>query len=314
VNVAAGAAPLAGATEAAIATQGLTKRYGSLLAVDHLDLRVDRNEIFGFLGPNGAGKTTTMRMLLGLVRPTAGTVRVLGMDLTTSLPQILARTGSIIENPTFYPFLSGRDNLKLVAGLTEAPPERVAAVLDLVDLQGAAHRRFKTYSLGMKQRLAVAAAVLNSPDLLILDEPANGLDPAGIVDMRDLMKRLKSEGHTVLISSHVLHEIEQICDRIVILASGKIVVQGAVATLLNAGGGIEVRVSRTEEAQTLLGAEDWIGTVDRQGDRLMIEAPQDRAADVNAVLARQGIYASEIRARELSLEQYFLDVTGGSER
>jgi ABC-2 type transport system ATP-binding protein len=298
----------------AIETHGLTKRYGEVIAVQQLDLRVEHGEIFGFLGPNGAGKTTTMRMLLGLVRPTSGEARVLGMNIATEMPAILRRTGSVIENPTFYPYLSGRDNLRAFAKLAGIDRARIDPVLKLIDLTGAADRRFSGYSLGMKQRLAVGAALLGSPDLLILDEPANGLDPAGIVEMRDLVRSLKSYGHTVLISSHVLHEIEQICDRIVILASGKIVVQGAVATLLNAGGGIEVRVSRTEEAQTLLRAEDWIGTVDRQGDRLMIEAPQDRAADVNAVLARQGIYASEIRARELSLEQYFLDVTGGSER
>jgi ABC-2 type transport system ATP-binding protein len=235
---------------------------------------------------------------------------MLGMNIATDLPAILARTGSIIENPTFYPFLSGRDNLCLVASITGAPPGRVTEVLDLVELTPAVGRRFKTYSLGMKQRLAVAAAILNSPDLLILDEPANGLDPAGIVEMRDLMRRLKAEGHTVLISSHVLHEIEQICDRIVILNRGKVVVQGRVGALLGAGGRIEIRVGRTEEAERLLAAEPWVESVERQGDRLLVAAPHERAADLNAVLARQEIYASEIRPQELSLEQYFLDVTG----
>jgi ABC-2 type transport system ATP-binding protein len=295
----------------AIVTEGLTKTYGRIVAVDHLDLRVEHNEIFGFLGPNGAGKTTTMRMLLGLVRPTSGAAHMLGMNIATHLPAILARTGSIIENPTFYPFLSGRDNLRLVADITGSPPGRVEEVLDLVDLTAAAGRRFKTYSLGMKQRLAVAAAILNSPDLLILDEPANGLDPAGIVEMRDLMRRLKAEGHTVLISSHVLHEIEQICDRIAILNRGKVVVQGRVGALLGAGARIEIRVSRTEEAERLLAAEPWVESVEREGDRLFVAAPQARAADLNAALARQEIYASEIRPQELSLEQYFLDVTGG---
>jgi ABC-2 type transport system ATP-binding protein len=296
----------------AIVTEGLTKTYGHIVAVDHLDLCVEYNEIFGFLGPNGAGKTTTMRMLLGLVRPTSGGAHMLGMNTATDLPAILARTGSIIENPTFYPFLSGRDNLRLVAGITGAPPGRVSEVLDLVDLTSAAGRRFKTYSLGMKQRLAVAAAILNSPDLLILDEPANGLDPAGIVEMRDLMRRLKAEGHTVLISSHVLHEIEQICDRIAILNRGEIVVQGRVGALLGAGGRIEIRVGRTEEAERLLAAEPWVESVEREGDRLFVAAPLDRAADLNAVLARREIFASEIRPQELSLEQYFLDVTAGA--
>jgi ABC-2 type transport system ATP-binding protein len=279
------------------------------VAVDHLNLEVERGEIFGFLGPNGAGKTTTMRMLLGLVQPTTGSARMLGMDIEHDLPEILARTGSIIENPTFYPFLSGRDNLQVVAGLTGAPRDRIGAVLDLVDLTGAARRKFKTYSLGMKQRLAVAAALLNSPDLLILDEPANGLDPAGIVDMRSLMRRLKGEGHTVLISSHVLHEIEQICDRIVIMNHGKIVVQGEVGTLLNARSRIAVRVDRAGEAQALLNPVSWINAVSRSGDRLLVEAPLDRSAEINRLLAHEGLYAAEIRPHEESLERFFLDVT-----
>ncbi|HEX6508887.1 MAG TPA: ATP-binding cassette domain-containing protein, partial [Chloroflexota bacterium] len=175
-------APPTQAGEPAIETVGLTKTYGSVMAVDHLDLTVQRGEIFGFLGPNGAGKTTSMRMLLGLVRPTAGRARILGLDITTDLPAILASTGSVIENPTFYPYLSGRDNLRAFATLAEIPQRRIPAVLDLVDITGAANRKFSTYSLGMKQRLAVGAALLGSPELLILDEPANGLDPAGIVE------------------------------------------------------------------------------------------------------------------------------------
>ncbi|MGH2347279.1 MAG: ABC transporter ATP-binding protein, partial [Chloroflexota bacterium] len=186
---------------AAIETTGLTKSYAKMIAVDHLNLVVERGEIFGFLGPNGAGKTTTMRMLLGLVRPTSGKASVLGMSIDTHLPAILAKTGALIENPTFYPYLSGRDNLRAFARLGGIDEGGIAGILDLVDLTRAAGKRFSTYSLGMKQRLAVGAAMLHRPDLLILDEPANGLDPAGIVEMRDLMKQLKGEGHTVLISS-----------------------------------------------------------------------------------------------------------------
>jgi ABC-2 type transport system ATP-binding protein len=295
----------------AIETSGLTKTYGSLVAVDHLDLRVERGEIFGFLGPNGAGKTTTMRMLLGLVRPTSGSARMLGMDIATDLPAVLARTGSIIESPTFYPYLSGRDNLRMLARVTGTPDTRIPAILDLVDLTGAAKRKFKAYSLGMKQRLAVGAALLASPDLLLLDEPANGLDPAGIVEMRDLMKRLKGEGHTVLVSSHVLHEIEQVCDRIMILVRGRVAVQGSVRALLDRNRRIEIRIARPAEAETLLSALPWVDEVTRDGDRLMVAAPVERAAEVNEVLARRDLFASEIRAEEQSLEQYFLDVTGG---
>lgn len=296
----------------AIDMTGLTKSYGAVLAVDRLDLTIKRGEIFGFLGPNGAGKTTTMRMLLGLVKPTSGTASILGMDISTQLPEILQRTGSVIENPTFYPYLSGFDNLRAFATLSRIPNERVTAVLDLLDLTGAAGRKFSTYSLGMKQRLAVGAALLASPDLLILDEPANGLDPAGIVEMRDLIKRLKAQGHTVLISSHVLHEIEQICDRIVILSHGRVVVQGRVEDLLG-GSSLEIRVEPVDAAEQVLRALPWVGDVSRGDDFLFVKAPLERADELTRALAEQGMYLSRLRPRELSLEQYFLDVTGETE-
>jgi ABC-2 type transport system ATP-binding protein len=297
------------AATAAIQTEDLTKSYGRLVAVDHLSFEVQSREILGFLGPNGAGKTTTMRMLLGLVQPSSGSARILGMDIEQNLPQILSRTGSIIENPTFYPFLSGRDNLRVVAKLTGSGNQRIEAVLELADLTGSANRSFKTYSLGMKQRLAVAAALLGEPDLLILDEPGNGLDPAGIVEMRDLMRRLKAQGNAVLISSHVLHEIEQICDRIIILNHGKIVVQGKVDSLLNARSRIAVRIDRAGEAQALLKRVEWIEDVSRDGDLLLLTAPQERAAEINKLLADEALYAGEIRPEEESLERFFLDVT-----
>jgi ABC-2 type transport system ATP-binding protein len=295
----------------AIETSELTKTYGQLVAVDHLNLRVERAEIFGFLGPNGAGKTTTMRMLLGLVRPTSGEARILGMDIATQLPEILARTGSIIENPTFYPFASGRDNLRMVARLSGVSESRIPAILDLVDLSSAGNKKFKAYSLGMKQRLAVGAALLNEPEILILDEPANGLDPAGIVDMRELMKRLKDEGHTVLISSHVLHEIEQICDRILILNRGRVVVQGSVEALLGGRDLLEIRIERAEEAEAVLESVPWISDVTRDGDRLLVAAPLTRAADVTRILAERQLYVCGLRPQEQSLERYFLDVTSG---
>lgn len=297
------------ASDAALETSGLTKRYESVVGVDDLDLRVERGEIFGFLGPNGAGKTTTMRMLLGLVRPTSGSAKVLGMDIATQMPEILRRTGSVIENPTFYPYLSGRDNLRAFARLSGLDENLISPVLDLVDLTSASRRAFKTYSLGMKQRLAVAAALLGSPDLLILDEPANGLDPAGIVEMRDLVRRLKSQGHTVLISSHVLHEIEQICDRIAIMSSGHVVVQGRVADLL-AGQVLEVRVERATEAATVLANLPWVEHVEVVEQGLAVRAPSERSADITRVLAEHHLYLSRLQPREQSLEQYFLDVTG----
>ena len=308
----------------AITTTGLTKQYGptfgrfrtpidSLRAVDNLNITVERNEIFGFLGPNGAGKTTTMRMLLGLVNPTSGSATMLGMDVAHDLASILARTGSIIENPTFYPFLSGADNLRLVATISGAPPANVDTMLDLVDLTRDSGRAFKKYSLGMKQRLAVAASLLASPDLLILDEPANGLDPAGIVDMRNLMKRLKSEGKTVFISSHVLAEIEQICDRIAILDRGRVMAQGKVTDLLQAGTKVRIVVPNLDQAIEILSQLGWANDASAIDGAITVTAPLERSWELNKALADAGIYASEIGPVEASLEQYFLGVTKGGD-
>lgn len=295
----------------AIETTQLTKRYNSTVAVDHLDLRVEQGEIFGFLGPNGAGKTTTMRMLLGLIRPTSGSAHILGMEVATDLPAILARTGSMIEEPAFYPYLSGRDNLRAMARLSGISEDLVPGVLERVDLTGAANKHFKAYSMGMKQRLALGAALLTDPEILILDEPANGLDPAGIVEMRDLMKELKHEGRTVLISSHVLHEVEQICDRIAIVNGGRIVVQGRVEELLHHNDKVEIRIDQPLEAAEVLRTVPWIGHIDHFNDHILVSAPLERTAEINRLLADQGFYASVIKPREESLEHYFLEVTEG---
>jgi len=300
--------PTVGGGAPGIEILDLTKWYGHQVAVDHLNLTVERGEIFGFLGPNGAGKTTTMRMLLGLVRPTSGNARILGLDIASDLPAVLRRTGAIIETPTFYPYLSGRDNLRAMARLTRTPYGRVSEMLELVDLVSAASKRFRTYSLGMKQRLAVGAALLHRPDLLILDEPANGLDPAGIVAMRELMRRLKVAGQTVLISSHVLHEVEQICDRIAIMARGRIVVEGRVADLLGTDDLLEVRIDRIADAEQILRVVPWIASLVREGDCLVVGAPEGRATEITRLLAENGLYVSGVRPRELSLEHYFLDI------
>jgi ABC-2 type transport system ATP-binding protein len=302
----------------AITTSGLTKMYdswfrGGVKAVDNLSITVERGEIFGFLGPNGAGKTTTMRILLGLLAPTDGSATMLGMDVGSQLPAILARTGSIIENPTFYPFLSGRENLQLVQKLNQGQVDRVEEMLALVDLTGDATRNFKKYSLGMKQRLAVAASLLADPDLLILDEPANGLDPAGIVDMRNLMKRLKDAGKTVFISSHVLAEIEQICDRVAILDRGRVVVQGKMADLLGGDNQVEIAIGEVERAADILRRLDWVDAVAAQDGVLVVTAPSARSWELNKALAESGLYAAQIKPREATLEQYFLDVTRGAD-
>ncbi|HLJ69307.1 MAG TPA: ABC transporter ATP-binding protein [Chloroflexota bacterium] len=299
-------------SETAIETTDLTKHYGAIVAVDHLNLSVNRGEIFGFLGPNGSGKSTTMRMLLGLARPTAGRAQVFGLDVHTHLPEILRRTGALIENPTFYPFLSGRENLRVMGDLTGTPDSRVEVVLGLVDMQADADRPFSSYSLGMKQRIGVAGTLLTEPELLILDEPGNGLDPAGIVEMRTLMQQLRTAGHTVFVSSHVLHEIEQVCDRIAILNHGKVVAQGSVQELLGATDRVEIQVTPLEEAAAVLRALPWVSGVAVEGGALLVTVPIERSADLTRALGEHGMYPSVIRPRQESLERYFLELTGAA--
>ena len=215
---------------AVVEVRELTKRYGNgVVAVDQVSLGVRRGEVYGFLGPNGAGKTTTLRVLLGLVAPSAGHVRVLGRP--PGDPAALARIGSLVEGPAFYPYLSGRDNLRVLTRYAGVPERRVPEVLRTVDLADRGGDRFGTYSLGMKQRLGVAAALLKDPALVVLDEPTNGLDPAGMRDMRRLVRRLGAEGRTVLLSSHLLGEVQQVCDRVGIISGGRLIAESTVAEL-----------------------------------------------------------------------------------
>src|SRR5438094_7877035 len=237
----------------AVETRGLTKRYSTgVLAVNNLDLRVRAGEVYGFLGPNGAGKTTTLRLLSGLLHPTSGTAVVAGA--APGSPASLARMGAMVETPAFYPYLSGRDNLRVVARYAGVPKSRIEPVLKLVDLTDRARHKFKTYSTGMKQRLGVAAALLKGPDLLILDEPTSGLDPQGTMEMRALIKALKQGGRTVLLSSHLLNEVELTCDRVGVIAKGKLVAEGTVDELRARSGGssLLVRATPLDQAQRLL--------------------------------------------------------------
>jgi len=219
-----------------IETHELVKRYGEgIVAVDRLNMQVRRGEVYGFLGPNGAGKTTTLRMLLGLIRPTSGTALVLHIKPGT--PEGLARVGALIETPTFYPFLSGGDNLRVLARYAGIPETRIAAVLEEVGLTARAGDRFRTYSLGMKQRLGIAAALLKDPELLILDEPTNGMDPAGMAEMRTFIRNLGRGRRTVVLSSHLMSEVEQICDRVGVISKGRLVGEGTVEELRGRGSG-----------------------------------------------------------------------------
>lgn len=285
---------------------GLTKRYGDTLAVDGVDLTVRSGEVYGFLGPNGAGKTTTLRILTGLIAPTSGTVRVLGG--APGQAQVLARTGSMIESPAFYPYLSGLDNLRLLAEYAEVARARIHEVLALVDLTDRARDRFSTYSLGMKQRLGVAAALLKDPELVILDEPTNGLDPAGMRDMRRLIRELGADGRTVLLSSHLLGEVQQICDRVGIISEGKMVAEHNVEELRSQQE-LVIRAAPRESARSVLIEALGADTVHLYDDTLRVKVAPDRAAEVNRVLVQAGIAVSELRSTERALEDVFFELT-----
>jgi len=292
-----------------VETRGLTKRYGSrITAVRELDLTVERGEVYGFLGPNGAGKTTTLRMLLGLIRPTSGEARVL--DEEPGSPAGLEKIGALVESPAFYPYLSGRDNLRVMARYSGAPRSRIAEVLDQVELSGRAKDKFKKYSLGMKQRLGVAAALLKDPELLILDEPTNGLDPKGMADMRGLIRRLGKGDRTVLLSSHLLGEVEQICDRIGVINKGSLVAEGSIAELRGRQG-LLVRAEPVEEAARIAERLTGVEEVEVSDGALRLATDPDRAPEINAKLVSAGLRVSELHPAEQSLEELFLELTGG---
>jgi ABC-type multidrug transport system ATPase subunit len=291
----------------------LSKQYGQRLAVDNLNLEVHRGEIFGFLGPNGAGKTTTIRMALGLIAPTSGNVEILGQDVITQRARVLPRVGALVETPALYLYMSGRDNLRAVGSvLGGVPKARIDAVLELVGLSIRQKDRVRTYSLGMKQRLGVAMALLQDPDVLILDEPANGLDPAGIVEMRDLMHRLSAEGKTVFISSHLLTEVQQICTRVAIINLGKLVTESSIEDLTKGHGEFTVTLERAEQALALIQAQAWgkDAHFDSNG-ALITSVPSGRGRDLNLFLVNAGFAPDTITPSTQDLEQVFLRLTNG---
>jgi ABC-2 type transport system ATP-binding protein len=299
-----------------IEAEGLTKEYrrlrgGSTLALAGLDLAVPSGGVFGFLGPNGAGKTTTIRCVLGLVKPSRGRCRLLGADPRSDLAGVIGRVGSIVETPVFFPGMSGRKNLRLLARLQGIGSRAVDASLERVGLAGRAGDRVKTYSLGMKQRLGIAAALLKYPEVLILDEPANGLDPAGIKEVRELLRSLGAEGRTVFVSSHILSEVRQTCDRVAILARGRCVAVGAVDDVLRGGGRLIVGLDDLEAGrEALAGAGIPAALAD---GRLYVDLPPGDAARVSRVLADRGLYLSELRREEADLETVFLELTADPE-
>ncbi len=291
-----------------VETSGLGKRYGSITAVRDLNISVRRGEVYGFLGPNGAGKTTTLRMLLGLIKPSSGTAKVLGKE--PGSPLGLQGIGALVESPAFYPYLSGRDNLRVMARYCGVPHERVVEVLGQVELAGRSKDKFKKYSLGMKQRLGVAAALLKDPELLILDEPTNGLDPKGMADMRTLIRRVGHGERTVLLSSHLLGEVEQVCDRVGVIHKGELMIEGTVDELRD-GGGILVKVEPIDEARKIAAGLAWVEGAEIEDGMLVLDTDPEKAAEINARLVSAGLRVSELRPVARSLEDAFLELTRG---
>jgi ABC-2 type transport system ATP-binding protein len=286
-----------------VETEGLTKRFGDRVAVDHVDLRIPAGSAFGCLGPNGAGKTTLIRMLLGLTGATAGSMRLLGLDMPERRAQALARVGAIVEEPRSHPFLTGRENLEIVAAARErAAHARIDGALTRVGLAHRADDRVKTYSLGMRQRLGVARCLLADPELLILDEPMNGLDPAGMEDMRLMIRALVAEGRTVVLSSHLLDEVEKTCDAIAIVDRGRVVVQGAIDELTGDAETVLVATSDDLRARALLN-----GTAEVVEDGLRVRAAD--AAAINRRLVEAGIDVHRLEPERVSLERRFLEIT-----
>jgi ABC-2 type transport system ATP-binding protein len=303
-----------GTDRCAVVTHGLTKRYGKRKAVDGLDLRIPGGAISGFVGPNGAGKTSTIRMLLGLTRPSAGTGTVLGHPLGEAR-RYLPRVGALIEGPTFYPALSGRENLMVLARLGGLRPARVDTVLERVGLAERGPDLFRTYSLGMRQRLGIAAAVLPAPELLVLDEPTNGLDPHGIAETRAMLRSFADEGMTVFVSSHLLAEIQQICEYLVVIETGRMLFQGRVEELLAARGPeLTVRAENHEHAERLRELVESTGRRvriigEQAGTSLVIAAECDWAGDLNRLAMANGITLVHLSERRTTLEEAFFEIT-----
>ena len=303
-----------GSDRYAVVTLGLTKRFGRRVAVDGLDLRIPAGSITGFVGPNGAGKTTTIRMLLGLMRPTAGSGTVLGHPLGHSRAY-LPRVGALIEGPTFYPALSGRENLIVLARLGGIKTKRVDVVLERVGLGSRGLDPFRTYSLGMRQRLGIGAALLPGPELLVLDEPTNGLDPHGIAEIRTMLRSFADDGMTVFVSSHLLAEIQQICEQLVVIEAGRLIFQGGVEELLAARAPeLIVRTESREDAEHLLQLLRSMGrnahmVGDNESMTLEIAADCDWAGDLNRLAMADGITLVHLAERRSTLEEAFFEIT-----
>src|SRR5712691_3587767 len=298
------------ADDVVLRTSGLVKRFGALTAVDHLDLEVKRGEVVGLLGPNGAGKSTTIGMILGLIRPTAGRAEIQGHDGATHREQALAGVGAMLEVTSVYPALSGYDNLMAIALLRGGvAPSRVGPMLERLGLKDRARSKFRTYSLGMRQRLGIASTLLHDPAVVILDEPANGLDPAGQREIRELTRELAKEGRGVLLASHLLYEVEQVCDRVMVVQKGRLVASGTIADITRGGGSYLVVVAEPPRAALVLRKVEGVRDVRVTERGLEIIAGADLGEALNRALVAEQLYASAIVPRQSSLEDVFLELT-----
>ena len=298
--------------ETVIETKALTKRFGARAAVDGVDLLVPAGVAFGFLGPNGAGKTTMIRTLLGLTQASSGEVSLLGLAQPAKRREALARVGAIVEEPKFHPHLTGRENLVVVAAARDrAADGRIDDSLARVGLTDRANDRVKTYSLGMRQRLGIARCLLADPALLILDEPMNGLDPAGILEMRHLIRAFVGEGRTIFLSSHLLDEVEKTCDQVAIVDHGRVILQGAVGEIASSGEPtLVIEVDDAAAARRLLDAQAGVTAVESEGSELRVKLSADLdAATVNRALVQAGIAVSRLEPTRATLEETFLAVT-----
>ena len=296
----------------ALSASGLTKTFGKLKAVDDLSFEMPRGGVIGFVGPNGAGKSTTIRMLLGLIKPTGGNAQILGHGICTP-SAYLNKVGALIESPVFYPGLSGSINLRALAKLGGFPSEQVPGVLETVGLTSRAGDKVANYSLGMKQRLGIAAALLPDPELLILDEPTNGLDPAGIVEIRNLLRQIGNSGKTVFVSTHLLSEVEAEADRLVMIYNGKLVFAGELAGIMEkACEAVYAAPGNPADLPLLIEIVSEAGHLFRQeDDAIIITAPKEWSADLNRLAGSKGIILRELRPECESLEDIFLSMTRG---
>jgi len=288
--------------------QNLTKRFGNLIAVNNISFNIEKGHVYGILGPNGSGKSTTLGMALNVVNPTSGSFSWFEGSLNTH--EALKKVGAIIERPNFYPYMTATDNLKLVCRIKGAPYERIDEVLHIVGLEERKNSKFTTFSLGMKQRLAIASALLNNPEILILDEPTNGLDPQGIHQIRQIIQTIAKGGTTILLASHLLDEVEKVCSHVVVLSKGKMLYAGPVDEMIASYGFFELQTQNTKALKAYLESNPNFGTISTDGERIKVILTQPmESIDLNKLLFEQGIILNHLVKRKASLEEQFLSLT-----